>query len=109
MHVGTRTADHGSKPLPTPSLSPSFGLICIHTLTYIHTQNNNNNNSELDKAIKLLSQAIQLEPENEKNHYKRYRAYLRGKKYREALQDLSTSLTLDPENGAKLQQRAKYV
>jgi tetratricopeptide (TPR) repeat protein len=63
--------------------------------------------SELDKAIKFLSQAIQIEPENEKNHYKRYRAHLRGKKYREALQDLSTSLQLDPLNAAKMQQRAK--
>ncbi|EWM25010.1 dnaj subfamily c member 3 protein [Nannochloropsis gaditana] len=62
---------------------------------------------DLDKAIKFLSQAIQIEPENEKNHYKRYRAHLRGKKYREALQDLSTSLQLDPLNAAKMQQRAK--
>ena len=95
--------------LSSPFLRP---YIHSYTYTYIYTHthhHHNNNNSELDKAIKLLSQAIQLEPENEKNHYKRYRAHLRGKKYREALQDLSTSLTLDPENGAKLQQRAKYV
>lgn len=63
--------------------------------------------SKLDEAIKILSQAIQLEPDSEKNHYKRYRAYLRGKKYKEALQDLSTSLNLDPQNGSKMQQRAK--
>ena len=61
----------------------------------------------MEKAVKFLSQAIQLEPENEKNHYKRYRAHLRGKKYREALQDLSSSLTLDPENNEKIKQRAK--
>lgn len=64
---------------------------------------------DLDQAVKILSQAIQLEPENEKNHYKRYRAHLRGKKYREALSDLSHSITLDPENGQKLAQRAKCV
>ncbi len=62
---------------------------------------------ELDQAVKFLSQAIQLEPENEKNHYRRYRAHLRGKKYREALSDLSQSITLDPENGQKVAQRAK--
>lgn len=62
---------------------------------------------KLDEAIKILSQAIQLEPDSEKNHYKRYRAYLRGKKYKEALQDLSTSLNLDPKNGPKMHQRAK--
>jgi tetratricopeptide (TPR) repeat protein len=62
---------------------------------------------ELDQAVKFLSQAIQLEPENEKNHYRRYRAHLRGKKYREALSDLSQSINLDPENGQKLAQRAK--
>ena len=64
-------------------------------------------NSKLDEAVKILSQAIHLEPDSEKNHYKRYRAYLRAKKYKEALQDLSISLNLDPNNGPKMQQRAK--
>ena len=76
-------------PLP-PSLPPSLP-----------------SNSKLDEAVKILSQAIQLEPDSEKNHYKRYRAYLRGKKYKEALQDLNISLNLDPNNGPKMQQRAK--
>lgn len=35
------------------------------------------------------------------------RAYLRGKRYREALQDLSMSIQLDPDNAQKIQQRAK--
>jgi len=62
---------------------------------------------ELDKAIRFLSQAIQIEPENEKNYYKRYRTHLRGKKYREALQDLSAAINLDPSDASKLLQRAK--
>jgi tetratricopeptide (TPR) repeat protein len=63
--------------------------------------------SDLDKAVRFLSQAIQLEPENEKNHYKRYRAHLRGKKYKEALADLTNSINLDPKNGQKIHHRAK--
>lgn len=35
------------------------------------------------------------------------RANLRAKKYREALQDLTNSINLDPENDQKVQQRAK--
>ncbi|TYZ58216.1 hypothetical protein PybrP1_006444 [[Pythium] brassicae (nom. inval.)] len=51
---------------------------------------------DMKKAISLLSKLIELEPKNERNFYKRYRAYLSERKYSHALSDLTSSLAVNP-------------
>ena len=48
------------------------------------------------KATKYLTQAIELEPENANNYFKRYRIYRRRKMYRQALRDLRVAADLPP-------------
>ena len=48
-----------------------------------------------------------MEPDNAANYYKRFRVYLRLKKFKEALGDLSATLKLDPKHEQALIQRAK--
>lgn len=52
-------------------------------------------------------QVIELEPKNEINFYKRFRVYLRQQKLKEALADLNSALTINPEYEVVLVQRAK--
>jgi tetratricopeptide (TPR) repeat protein len=61
----------------------------------------------MKKAITLLSKLIELEPKNERNYYKRYRAYLMERKYAHALADLSASLDVNPKYKQGLMQRGK--
>lgn len=62
---------------------------------------------DMKKAISLLSKLIELEPANERNYYKRYRAYLSERKYAHALADLSSSLDVNPSYKQGLVQRGK--
>jgi tetratricopeptide (TPR) repeat protein len=48
-----------------------------------------------------------MEPNNEQNYYKRFRVYLRQQKFKEALSDLTSALTIKPDFEAVLTQRAK--
>lgn len=50
---------------------------------------------------------MSLEPESASNYYKRFRVYLRLKKYKEAVSDLSSTLKYDPKHEQALSQRAK--
>ena len=54
-------------------------------------------------------QVIALEPDNERNYYKRFRVYLRQRKYREAIGDLNKALAIKPTYTVCLQQRAKVL
>ena len=51
---------------------------------------------EIDRSLKLLTEVIHHEPENERNFYKRCRVNLRKRKYKEALADLNSALSLKP-------------
>ncbi|CAN0077618.1 unnamed protein product [Ectocarpus sp. 6 AP-2014] len=64
---------------------------------------------EHEKAIRLFSQVIELEPKNERNFYKRFRVFLSKRKYAEAIQDLSRALELKPKYKQALAQRAKLL
>ena len=61
----------------------------------------------IDEAIKLWEQVIAIEPNNDSNFYKRFRVYLRQKKYKEALADLSKALLINSKHENALVQRAK--
>ncbi|CCI47740.1 unnamed protein product [Albugo candida] len=60
-----------------------------------------------DKAIDLISKLIELEPKNERNYFKRYRAYLSQRKYNSALNDLTLALKVNPEFKQGVNQRGK--
>lgn len=62
---------------------------------------------EIDQALKLWTEVIKLEPKNENNFYKRFRVYLRQQKYREALADLNSALSINANDVNVLTQRAK--
>jgi tetratricopeptide (TPR) repeat protein len=64
-------------------------------------------NGQFDESISMWTKVIQMEPGNENNFYKRFRVFLRQKKYKEAISDLTTILTLNPANENALAQRAK--
>ncbi|KAF1317000.1 Dnaj subfamily c member 3, partial [Globisporangium splendens] len=64
---------------------------------------------DMKKAISLLSKLIELEPSNERNFYKRYRAYLSERKYSHALSDLTSSLTVNPGYKQGISQRGKLL
>ena len=49
------------------------------------------------KALKLYTQAIEMEPKNHENYYKRYRAWLRLKRDEKALKDLEKAIKVNPE------------
>ncbi|CAI5746415.1 unnamed protein product [Peronospora destructor] len=64
---------------------------------------------EMETAISLLSKLIELEPKNERNFYKRFRAYLSERKYSHALSDLSSSLDVNPKYKQGMLQRGKLL
>lgn len=55
----------------------------------------------------LCEQVIKTEPGNANNFYKRFRVFLRQKKNKEALSDLTKALEIDPKHEQALVQRAK--
>ncbi|KAF4034265.1 DnaJ domain [Phytophthora infestans] len=64
---------------------------------------------DMKTAITLLSKLIELEPRNERNFYKRFRAYLSERKYSHALSDLSSSLDVNPKYKQGRLQRGKLL
>ena len=54
--------------------------------------------SKYDAALKLLDEAISLDPENEEAYYLRGNVYCDSEKYLRAIQDLNKALELDPED-----------
>ncbi|TDH66356.1 hypothetical protein CCR75_001717 [Bremia lactucae] len=64
---------------------------------------------DMKSAISLLSKLIELEPTNERNFYKRFRAYLSERKYSHALSDLSSSVAVNPKFKQGLLQRGKLL
>jgi tetratricopeptide (TPR) repeat protein len=62
---------------------------------------------DLDKGLKLLNDVVALEPSNERNYVKRYRVFVRKRKFKEAFADLTTALELKPSYKAALAPRAK--
>eukprot|EP00753_Platysulcus_tardus_P000680 PLAT10638.1.p1 GENE.PLAT10638.1~~PLAT10638.1.p1 ORF type:complete len:483 (-),score=281.15 PLAT10638.1:541-1989(-) len=50
---------------------------------------------KLEQATELYSQAIHVEPNNERNYYKRFRVNLRRRRYKHALSDLNAALKLN--------------
>ncbi|ETI41484.1 hypothetical protein F443_13287 [Phytophthora nicotianae P1569] len=64
---------------------------------------------DMKTAISLLSKLIELEPKNERNFYKRFRAYLSERKYSHALSDLSSSLDVNPKYKQGRLQRGKLL
>ncbi|RLN52835.1 hypothetical protein BBJ29_004048 [Phytophthora kernoviae] len=64
---------------------------------------------DMKTAISLLSKLIELEPKNERNFYKRFRAYLSERKYSHALSDLSLSLDVNPRYKQGILQRGKLL
>jgi tetratricopeptide (TPR) repeat protein len=64
-------------------------------------------NGDIDQALKLWNKVIELEPKNENNFYRRFRVYLRQQKYKEALSDLNSALSLKSNDPTILNQRVK--
>mmetsp|Transcript_887 Transcript_887/g.2877 ORF Transcript_887/g.2877 Transcript_887/m.2877 type:complete len:500 (-) Transcript_887:260-1759(-) len=62
---------------------------------------------QFEKGVKLYSQVIHKEPDNENNYFKRYRAYLRSRKYKDAYSDLSTALRINAKFTAALKKRVE--
>ena len=48
-----------------------------------------------------------MEPSNDSNFYKRFRVYLRQQKFKEALADLNSALSIKPNNEQVLSQKGK--
>ncbi|KAI9909181.1 hypothetical protein PsorP6_015074 [Peronosclerospora sorghi] len=64
---------------------------------------------DMTTAISLLSKLIELEPQNERNYYKRFRVYLSERKYSHALSDLTSSLQVNPNYKQGIFQRGKLL
>ncbi|OWZ02752.1 hypothetical protein PHMEG_00025634, partial [Phytophthora megakarya] len=64
---------------------------------------------DMKTAISLLSKLIEMEPKNERNFYKRFRAYLSERKYSHALSDLTSSLDVNPKYKQGMLQRGKLL
>lgn len=64
-------------------------------------------NGDSDEALKLWAEVIKQEPGNSANFYKRFRVYLRKLKYKEALSDLTSALSIKPNDETALAQRSK--
>lgn len=64
-------------------------------------------NGDMKKAITLFSKLIEEEPANERNFYKRFRAYLSERKYGHALTDLDSAIAIAPTYKQALNQRGK--
>eukprot|EP00937_MAST-01D_sp_MAST-1D-sp2_P007304 g7304.t1 len=58
------------------------------------------------KAEQFYSKVIKLEPKNERNYFKRYRAALRQRKYTEGLADLRKAVSLNDKYKAGWEHRA---
>lgn len=56
-----------------------------------------------------MSKLIELDPKNERNFYRRFRAYLSDRKYAHALSDLSSSLAINPTYKQGRLQRGKLL
>lgn len=93
---------------------------CIISLFVVHAASSGNtvgkvrsaadlalSKGEVDQALKLWNQVIEMEPSNESNFYKRFRVYLRQHRYKDALSDLTAALKVKPTYEAALVQRAK--
>jgi len=61
------------------------------------------------EAVKLYSDAIKAEPSNEKNFYKRYRAYNKLEQLDSAVRDLDEAIKLDPKYTSAYAFRAKLL
>eukprot|EP00953_Heterococcus_sp_UTEX-ZZ885_P015441 8695-Heterococcus_DN1.PRE.3 len=62
---------------------------------------------DVAQALDLFDAVVLLEPKNERNYYKRFRAHLKNASYKEAISDLSAALALKPKYKQALAQRAK--
>eukprot|EP00614_Pseudopedinella_elastica_P016502 CAMPEP_0172652478 /NCGR_PEP_ID=MMETSP1068-20121228/243334_1 /TAXON_ID=35684 /ORGANISM="Pseudopedinella elastica, Strain CCMP716" /LENGTH=664 /DNA_ID=CAMNT_0013466885 /DNA_START=22 /DNA_END=2017 /DNA_ORIENTATION=- len=62
---------------------------------------------DVDKSVKLMNQVIEMEPNNEQNYLKRYRANMRRRKLKEAFSDLTQALNINPKLKSALGNRAK--
>ena len=62
---------------------------------------------DVKKAVAFYSKVIKLEPSNERNYYKRYRASLRGKLYDDALGDLRKAVAINESFKAGWEHKAK--
>ena len=59
------------------------------------------------KALAAYSEAIKLEPQNERNYARRYRVFLRQAKHARAVKDLSKAVAANPKYGKGFFERAK--
>mmetsp|Transcript_61664 Transcript_61664/g.121092 ORF Transcript_61664/g.121092 Transcript_61664/m.121092 type:complete len:513 (-) Transcript_61664:357-1895(-) len=64
---------------------------------------------DVDKSIKLMNQVIQMEPENERNYLKRYRAHMRKRRLKDAFSDLDKALKINPKYKAAVGPKAKLA
>ena len=62
---------------------------------------------DIEGALKMWSQVIAMEPNNDANFFKRFRVFLRQNKYKEALADLNSALSIKPTNEGALVQKGK--
>eukprot|EP01036_Dinobryon_divergens_P030586 gene30586-39854_t len=62
---------------------------------------------EIEQALRIWQQVIDIEPQNEQNFFKRYRVYIRQQKLKEALADLNSALQINPTNENILVSRGK--
>ncbi|CEG42195.1 dnaj subfamily c member 3 protein [Plasmopara halstedii] len=95
-----------------------FSAICVHCFADSNMDSvakirvaadNSFAGGDMKTAISLLSKLIELEPTNERNFYKRFRAYLSERKYSHALSDLTSSLDLNPTYKQGILQRGKLL
>ena len=64
---------------------------------------------DTDTALSLLARAIKLEPDNERNYFKRANVLKRAGKASRAVDDLDSALRIKPGYGAALVMRARAL
>ena len=64
---------------------------------------------DTDTALALLARAIKLEPDNERNYFKRANVLKRAGKASRAVEDLDSALRIKPGYGAALVMRARAL
>ena len=64
---------------------------------------------DTDTALSLLARAIKLEPDNERNYFKRANVLKRAGKASRAVDDLDSALRIKPGYGAALLMRARAL
>ena len=64
---------------------------------------------DTDTALSLLARAIKLEPDNERNYFKRANVLKRAGKASRAVEDLDSALRIKPGYGAALLMRARAL